>query len=211
VQLEPALIVVDSLSSISSKGENNVEDVRDLLGFLNQLALDSQCGLLLVHHLRKRGILPMMDLLTVDDFRGSSHIIAMSRSVMGLSIVKTGPEPDRNGPRRLEIVKTNLARYPKPLGMELKPLHLKGVWLDYASEPPQPYKQPTKIDECSEWLVSLLDEAGAMRPQEIVAQADAEGFSRRTVYRARSKLGDKIADTAGHKHPENQWTLAEPE
>ena len=151
---------------------------------------------------RKRGILPMMDLLTVDDFRGSSHIIAMSRSVMGLSIIKTGPEPDRNGPRRLEIVKTNLARYPQPLGMELKPLHPKGVWLEYASQPPAPYKQPTKIDECADWLLCLLDDAGATRPQEIVEQAEASGFSRRTVYRARSKLGDRIADTEGHKHPE---------
>ena len=36
LHLEPALIVIDSLGSISSKGENNVEDVRDLLGFLNR-------------------------------------------------------------------------------------------------------------------------------------------------------------------------------
>jgi hypothetical protein len=130
---------------------------------------------------------------------------------MGLSIITTGPEPDRNGPRRLEIVKTNLARYPEPLGMELKPLHPKGVWLEYTSEPPQPYQQPTKIDECSEWLVGVLDEAGPLRPQEIVEQAETEGFSRRTVYRARSKLGDKIVDTEGHKHPENRWTLAQPD
>ena len=210
-QLEPALIVVDSLASISSKGENNVEDVRDLLGFLNRLALEFQCGLLLVHHLRKRGLLPMMDILTVDDFRGSSHIIAMSRSVMGLSIIRTGPEPDRNGPRRLEIVKTNLARYPEPMGMELKPLHPKGAWIEYTAEPPQPYRQPTKIDECSDWLVCLLQEGGPLRPQEIVEQAAAEGFSRRTVYRAREKLAERIADSEGNRHPENQWIIADPE
>ena len=185
--------------------------MRDLLGFLNRLALEFQCGLLLVHHLRKRGLLPMMDMLSVDDFRGSSHIIAMSRSVMGLSIVRTGPEPDRNGPRRLEIVKTNLARYPKPLGLEFKPLHPKGAWLEYTAEPPQPYSQPTKTDECTEWLLCFLQEGGATRPQDIIAAAEAEGFSRRTVYRARSKLGERIADTAGRKHPENRWTLAEPE
>ena len=209
-RLEPALIVVDSLASISSKGENNVEDVRDLLGFLNRLALEFQCGLLLVHHLRKRGLLPLLDTLGVDDFRGSSHIIAMSRSVMGLSIVRTGPEPDRNGPRRLEIVKTNLARYPKPLGLEFKPLHPKGAWIEYSAEPPQPYRQPTKSDECAEWLVGFLHEGGAARPQEIIAAAEAEGFSRRTVYRARRKLGERIADMGGHKHPDNRWTLVEP-
>ena len=210
-QLEPAMIVVDSLASISSKGENNVEDVRDLLGFLNRLALEFQCGLLLVHHLRKRGFLPMMDILTVDDFRGSSHIIAMSRSVMGLSVVRTAPESDRNGPRRLEIVKTNLARYPEPMGMEFKPLHPKGAWIEYTSEPPQAYRQPTKTDECADWLLCTLHESGATRPQDIISQAEAEGFSRRTVYRARSKLGDRIADTEGNKHPENRWILVEPE
>jgi len=210
-QLEPAMIVVDSLASISSRGENNVEDVRDLLGFLNRLALEFQCGLLLVHHLRKRGLLPMMDILTVDDFRGSSHIIAMSRSVMGLSIIRTGPETDRNGPRRLEIVKTNLARYPEPMGMEFRPLHPEGAWIEYTAEPPQPYRQPTKSDECSDWLVCLLQEAGPLRPQEIVEQAAAEGFSRRTVYRAREKLAERIADSKGNRHPENRWSIAEPE
>lgn len=207
--LEPALIVIDSLASISSKGENNVEDVRDLLGFLNRLALEFQCGLLLIHHLRKRSILPMMDVLTVDDFRGSSHIIAMSRSVMGLSIVRTGPESDRNGPRRLEIVKTNLARYPEPMGLEFKPLHPKGAWIEYTSEPPQTYRQPTKTEKCADWLLRLLQESGATRPQDVVGQAEAEGFSRRTVYRARSRLGDHIADTEGPKHPENRWVLLE--
>ena len=207
LQLQPALIVVDSLSSISSKGENNVEDVRELLGFLNQLALDAQCGLLLIHHLRKRVPLPMMDTLTVDDFRGSSHIIAMSRSVMGLSIVQTGAEPDRNGPRRLEIVKTNLARYPEPFGMQFVPMHPKGVLIQYSAQPPQAYRQPTKTDECSEWLLRTLDEAGPLKPQEIVERAEAEGFSQRTVYRSREKLGGQIVDTEGHKHPENRWAL----
>ncbi|MFN2167816.1 MAG: AAA family ATPase [Anaerolineae bacterium] len=211
LHLDPALIVVDSLGSISSKGENNVEDVRDLLGFLNRLALDTQCGLLLIHHLRKRGVLPLVDVLTVDDFRGSSHIIAMSRSVLGLSIVQSGPEPDRNGPRRLEVIKTNLTRHPEPLGMTFKPLHPKGAWIEYSTEPPQPYRQPTKTEECSAWLVSLLEESGAARPQEIVEQAEAEGFSRRTVYRAREVLGEQVIDTEGYKHPENRWALAEGE
>jgi hypothetical protein len=208
LHLEPALIVVDSLGSISSKGENNVEDVRDLLSFLNRLALDAQCALLLVHHLRKRGTLPLLDVLTVDDFRGSSHIIAMSRSVLGLSVIQTGPKPDRNGPRRLEVVKSNLARYPEPLGMVFKPMHPKGAWIEYTTDLPQPYHQPTKAEECSAWLTNLLEESGATRPQEIVERAEAEGFSRRTVYRAREALGKRIVDTEGHKHPENRWALA---
>jgi hypothetical protein len=208
-RLDPALIVVDSLSSISTKGENNVEDVRDVLGFLNTLALDAQCGLLLVHHLRKRGAQAMMDVLSIDDFRGSGHIIAISRSVLGLSIIQTGPEPDRNGPRRLEVVKTNLARYPEPIGVEFLPLQPKGVMLRYG-EPPQRYQEPTKVNECAEWLFQTLTEAGEpIKPGDIVVQAKEAGFSRATVYRAREVLGDSIRDTESRRHPQNAWELVE--
>jgi len=206
--LAPALIVVDSLSTISSKGENNVEDVREVLGFLNRLALDAQCGLLLVHHLRKRGVPPSADALSLDDFRGSSHIIAIARSVLGLSIVQTGPQPDRSGPLRLEVVKTNLARYPEPIGVEFLPQHPDGVVLRYG-EPAQQYHQPTKADECAEWLLCTLEEAGQpMKPAEIVEQAEAAGFSRSGVFRARKALGDRIRNTAGEQNPNNLWALA---
>jgi len=206
--LAPALIVVDSLSTISSKGENNVEDVREVLGFLNKLALDAQCGLLLIHHLRKRGVLPSADVLSLDDFRGSSHIIAIPRSVLGLSIIQTSPRPDRGGPRRLEVVKTNLARYPEPIGVEFLPQQPTGVVLRYG-QPAQQYRQPTKADECAEWLLCTLEEAGQpMKPAEIVEQAEAAGFSRWAVYQARKALGDRIRNTAGEQNPNNLWALA---
>ena len=97
-RLEPGLVVVDSLSSITMRGENNVEDVREILRFLGAVAGEWDVAVLLIHHLRKRGKgLPMMDVLTADDFRGSSHIIAMARSVMGLShrAGRAGAGPER--------------------------------------------------------------------------------------------------------------------
>jgi hypothetical protein len=119
--LSPELVVVDSLSAISVRGENNVEDVRLLLGFLTSVGREFSCGLLLIHHLRKRGLLALTDLVGPDDFRGSGHITAMARSVLALSVVQTGEQPDRNGPRRLDVIKTNLCRYPDPLGLALEP------------------------------------------------------------------------------------------
>lgn len=206
--LEPALIIVDSLSCISSKGENNVEDVREVLSFLNALALDAQCGLLLIHHLRKRGILTFSNALTVDDFRGSSHIIAIARSVLGLSIIQTGPEPDRNGPRRLEIIKTNLARYPAPLGVEFLSLHPTGVLLKYGPAP-RPYRPPTKLDQCKSWLEERLAQAAEpLRPADLLPEAEEAGFCRTTLYNARQELGDRIRDTKGRKHRGNRWELA---
>jgi len=207
-RLAPALVVVDSLSTISSKGENNVEDVREVLGFLNKLALDAQCGLLLIHHLRKRGVFPLVDGLSLDDFRGSSHIIAIARSVLGLSIIQTGPQPDRAGPKRLEVVKTNLAHYPEPIGVEFLPQHPTGAVLRYG-EPAQQYRQPTKADECVKWLLCTLKEAGRpMKPAEIVEQAEEAGFSRRMVFRARATLGESVRNTEGGRHPHNMWELA---
>jgi len=208
--LHPELVIIDSLSSISLRGENNVEDVRNVLAFLNIVAREFQVGLLLIHHLRKRGSkVPMLDILTIDDFRGSSHIIAMSRSVLGLSVVQTGPEMDRNGPRRLEVIKTNLARYPEPIGVEFQPLHPRGVWLQYG-DAPQRYHEPTKLDECAAWLLQVLEESEEpLKPKDIIEMARAEGYSRAMVYRAREQLGEQIVNTQGRQSPDNAWTLCE--
>ena len=132
----------------------------------------------------------------------------MSRSVLGLSVVQTGPEMDRNGPRRLEVIKTNLARYPEPVGVVFQPLHPRGVRLQYG-DAPQPYREPTKVDKCANWLLRTLEETGGVKPQEIVEMAEAEGYSRKTVYRAREQLGERITNTEGRKSPGNAWILAD--
>jgi len=205
-RLEPALIVIDSLSSINSKGENNVEDVREILGFLNLLAQEVQSGLLLIHHLRKKATQSVFDgMVSIDDFRGSGHIIAMSRSVMGLSMVQTGPELDRNGPRRLEIVKTNLARYPSAIGVEFVPMEPEGISLDYG-EAPRQYQEPTKTDAWGEWLGALLED-GEMSPKEVIELGRAEGFSRALIYQVRRELTETITNTEGRKSPSNKWAL----
>ena len=36
-RLKPDLIIVDSLSSVNSKGENNIEDLREVLGFFTEI------------------------------------------------------------------------------------------------------------------------------------------------------------------------------
>jgi len=210
--IAPALVIVDSLSSISSRGENNIEDVRSLLSFLNAVAGSFECGMLLIHHLRKHSQLPLLaDQLSADDFRGSGHIIAMARSVLGLNIVQTGPEPNRNGPRRLQIVKTNLAAYPEPIGCEFLPLHPRGVMLRWGAAPTE-YVEPTKANTCQQWIVTTLQEAGGeMAPKELVALGAEAGFSRAMIYRAREEMDEVIENTGGRKSPENLWRLRKDE
>jgi len=206
--LSPSLVVVDSLSTISLKGENNKEDVMQLLGFLSRLALEFDCALLLIHHLRKRPGGQMAFTFTQDDVRGSGHIVAAARSVLGLSIVQTGPQPDKNSPMRLEILKTNLARYPRPLGVQKVPLEPVGVTLRYG-EAPEEYQEPSKGDQCADWLLATLLESGEpMKPQELIELAAEEGYSRAMLYRAKKAMPDQVVDTCGGTHPNNKWALA---
>jgi len=207
--VKPALIIVDSLSSVSSKSENAVEDVRALLGFFANLAREHTLGLVLIHHARKRGATlsgaPLFTPITLDDFRGSGHIVAMARSVLGLSVVQNGPQPDSNGPRQLEVIKSNVARLPEPLGFEMLPLAPAGVLLKWGTAPER-WQAPTKLDECVTWLADWLGEAGEpLSPQDVIAEAKRMGFSRATVFRAREILGAKIKNTAGRRDPNNLW------
>lgn len=206
--LAPALVIVDSLSSISLRGESAKEDVMCLLAFLKRVAQNFDCAVLLIHHLRKPPPGMQARLLTMADVRGSGHIVAAARSVIGASTVQTGAEHDPNGPRRLEVLKTNLTRYPRPLGINLVPLaDDKWVFLKYGKAPEQ-YQEPSRTDLCGDWLVATLREHGEpMKPREIIKLAAEEGYNRRLVYRAREQL-EEIVDTANSHDPNNCWALA---
>jgi len=208
--LRPELVIIDSLSSIHSRGQNNVEDVRDLLSFLIQLAEAYQVGMLLVHHVRKPGNgqnMQMFD-LSMDDLSGSAHIVAMARVVWGIHVVQTGPQPDPNGPRKLKMLKTNLGPYVDPLGFEFAPLNPKGVYLKWSQDAPDPYQEPTKEDDCAAWLLDLLQDE-PMKPKDVIEAGKAEGFSRSLIYNARSSLRGQVINTEGKSSPQNQWKLTD--
>lgn len=204
--INPGLVVIDSLSSVNSKGENSIEDIRQTLSFLNEVAVTYKTSVVLIHHLRKRGSNAMLQELTQDDLRGSGHIVAMSRSVIGVSVVQTGADIDPNGPRKLSILKTNLCRTPDPVGCEFLPSHNGGVIIHWNETAPTPYREPTKLDECTKFLENLLRDTGEpISPKEIIAIAREDGFSRDMVFQARKNLGKHVQNTTGYKDPANQW------
>jgi hypothetical protein len=208
--LKPGLIIVDSLSMVSTRGDSNVEEVRPIMAFLTGLAEDIGCAVLLVHHTRKRmaNVLPGME-MTMDDLRGSGHIVAAARLILGLSIVQTGPEADPNGPRELRVLKSNLGYVPKPIGCTFVPLEPDGVMVKYG-DAPEKWAEPTEADKCAEWLTCYLESVGEpIRPKEIVEEAEAAGYGRSTVYKARQMLGDRIVNTRGARSPANEWALCE--
>ena len=206
-RVQPELIFIDSLGSINGKGENNIEDVRAIFSFLVMLAREFQAGLILSHHLRKRSGMTFEGTeITLDDFRGSGHITQMARSVLAVSVIQTSDETDRNGPRKLEVVKTNLGPYPKALGFEFVSGFPKGFVLRWGDAPKQ-YKAPTKEDNCSIWLQEvLINESLSLKELEELGKM--EDYSRANIIRARKKLGSLILDTKAKRDPENRWRLA---
>ncbi|MBN1139388.1 MAG: AAA family ATPase [Anaerolineae bacterium] len=211
--VRPELIVVDSLSSSTGKGENNVGEVRAFLSFLASAAAAHQVALLLIHHLRKRGKSAGEQSrarggVTAHDLRGSGHITAVPRSILALSTVHTRPEPDPDSPRRLEVIKSNLDACPPPLGVSFQP-GPGGVPHILYGPPPVPYRPPTQIDACAQWLVDLLGAAGRpLRPQDVLAAAAGAGFRPWAVYQARKRLEGTVVDTETRFSPHNCWRLA---
>ncbi len=207
--LKPELIIIDSLSSIHNGGQNNVEDVRSLIGYLTRLVGWANCGLMLVHHIRKPagGGQRMMNVdLGMEDLSGSGYITQQARVVLGLHVVQTGPKFDPNGPREFKMLKNSIGRYPEPLGFSFVPLHPNGVTLHWDVKAPQTYREPSQMDECKEWLEDLLKtHPDGVKAKEVVNIGQQDGFSRAMIFRAHKDMLDHIQNTDGRKSPENRW------
>lgn len=216
-KLAPGLIVVDSLRDVLPAGESNVEDVRSTLAFLSNLATSNGCAVLLVHHLRKgsnSGQLALLDSIDLDQVSGSGYIGGRARVVLGLTKVQVGEEPDKNGPRKLEVVKTNLGEYPKDMGIVFERTPPDGLRLVWSANAPKRYQEEaepevTRTDEAQEWLVAYLEAAGEpVMPSQVQADAQTAGISQATLFRARAKLEGQVINTAGKKVRGNRWQLA---
>ncbi len=81
-------------SRLSSKGENHIEDVREVLTFLQGAAAEYDCGLLLNHHTRKRerGEMRPRELLAIAEgarynkrvlYRARAHLNGRFKDTLG--------------------------------------------------------------------------------------------------------------------------------
>jgi hypothetical protein len=233
-QIKPALIVVDSLAAATARGETSLQGARATLGVLSLIARKLNIALLVIHHLRKRagsGLAGFPSRVTTGDLRGSTHLSAAARSVLALSWVGApGPPPFTppadpaapsvpasrphtpfDGPRRLEVVKTNLCRHPPPLGLIFEGENVPVPSLRY-TELVEPAPQPTHLELCTDWLFQFLTDAGEpVKPADVIRAAAEAGFHERTLYRARRVLAGWIVDLGNSPHdPRKRWTLADP-
>lgn len=208
--IRPELIIIDSYSSISLKGENNKEDVQRILSFMTRIARDYDCAVVIIHHLKKpqhaQMTLPAIRQLDLARLRGSGHLGAMPTNVLGMTLIGS----DKNGPRNLHVVKNNLGKYPEPIGVTFKEWDQdpEVAILEYG-EVPNVDEANSLVDKCTIWLNDLLEEMGPLPSSEIIEMGDEEGFNRRMIYRARKRLGDEIVDTHTSHHPDNRWALVD--
>ena len=207
--LQPELVIVDSLSTISDRSQNDVEALNDLLMFLVRLAAFGNCGLLVLHHLRKPSAMQLsLPGVSIHDFRGSGHITAMARTVLGYSVVQTGKQFSLAGARRLDLAKTNVGDYPEPLAVRM----IKdpaGVRFEYSKA--QDVQAGTERDQAAAWIIDALTLADEpLSSAELVSQALEEDYSRPTILRALDGLeaSGAVVATKGRKITGNKWQIA---
>ena len=208
-KIKPALVVIDSLSMINSRGQNNVEDVRGLFNFITQVTREYDLAMLLIHHLRKPGNGQQMQIFEPEmaDLSGSGHIVAMARMLWGLNVVRTGAKFDPNGPRQLKMLGTTLTGSQESLGYELVNGVGGGKIIRWLNQAPKQYEEPTEREGCKEWLLEVLAD-GPVKPSDVVEMGEEAGFTRSLIYLARKTLEGEIENTAGKSSPKNEWQLA---
>jgi len=170
------LLVLDSLRG-AYRGDENASANIELLNRLAGLAQQTQIAILVVHHLRKRGMLDGGK-IDLDRVRGSSAIVQLPRCVWALD----RPDPLTPEHMRLQQIKNNLARYPDPCGFEISD---RGI--TFCDAPTEPQVE-TQRGKAADLLLALLKD-GPMPAADIYEEGKGAGISQRTLQRAKQAVG----------------------
>jgi hypothetical protein len=171
------LVVVDSLSGATG-GKGKGEDLMPVVKWLAELARDLCKPILVLHHLRKRGVFDSGDVVSLDRVRDSTVIIQPSRVVWAID----APDANNTEHKRLSVIKSNLGRFPQALG-----LHIGDDGLTFDDAPQAP-KAETQIDKAKDLLKALLD-SGPLPSVDLETEARGAGISWDTMKRAKDALG----------------------
>jgi hypothetical protein len=151
---------------------------------------------MLLHHLRKRGILDVGGKgISLDRVRGSTAIVQTARVVWALDV------PDTNAAevKRLSVIKNNLARFPEPIGVTCDDDGVEFV------PAPQEERKETLETKAVDLLYALLSK-GAMTVPDLKDNFEGAGISWRTATRA----GHKINVTMFKRKGDGLWVWSLP-
>jgi hypothetical protein len=191
------LIVVDSLSG-GTAGREKAEDQMPVVKWLAELARNLGKPLILLHHLRKRGLSDSSgnDSVTLDRVRGSSVIVQPARVVWALD----APNPNTPDHKRLSVIKSNLTGQQKDIGV-----HIGDGGLTFGEAPAAP-RAMSKLDQATLLLLRLLAD-GPRLQTDVEAEAASEGIGMDTMRKAKKKLGCQVTKD-GHT---GKWSWSLPE
>jgi len=186
--VRPALIVVDPVQSFlgGKIDDHKVTELRPVLDGLARLAHRYSVAVLLIAHLKK-GASPQ----AVHRIQGSTDYGNSARSV--LMAAETGGE--RSGSCTLVHAKCNLGKRGTALGYELGG-ETGFTWLgpseatseDLFPDERRPRRAPSKTKAAKVWLEELLTDHGPMPAAQVQAAGEEEGYSQRTISRAKGWL-----------------------
>ena len=187
------LVVVDSLSAaLGARRDENSTFMLEPLRFLAELARDTGKPVLVTHHLRKAGLLDS-GAPALDRLRGSGAIPQLARVVWLLD----APNAQTPAALRLSVVKSNLARFPAPLGLAFD----DAGRLTFSADAPAEPEAPTEIEAATQWLLAAL-QGGPVKQTDLAYGAEAGGISGITLRRAKVTLGIK-----SEKRPDGWYWL----
>jgi len=172
---KPELVIVDSLSG-SHGGDENSAEIRGLLFNLAELARNKQIALLVTHHLRKKSALDGAK-IDLGRIRGNTAIAQFARLIFAID----SPDLLDNRQKRLYVVKSNLAEFPKDIGYMVTS---EGIAYGDAPEPPS---SETQGERATRLLIEWLSE-GAVESAVVKHRAERAGISKRTLDRAKDEL-----------------------
>ena len=185
------LVIVDSLRG-AFQGDENSSQCAKFLEKLAELAREHDVGLILVHHLRKKGLLDG-DKIDIDRVRGSSAIVQVARVVWGVD----RPDPQNDQQARMYMVKNNLSPRLDPIGFT-RGDHGLSFGDDPTMEAPKSARQ-----QAAEFLLKFLAD-GPKASKDVKKKAEEREFSESTLNRAKADLGIKSDRVGDH------WTMALP-
>lgn len=219
-RLEVAMIALDPLMSVIDRrvDTHNDRELRTMLEPVGRLA--SETGVLVVGlaHFNKSGNDDPLNLVT-----GSRAFTAFVRAVIAIA-----RDPDSgDGQCIISQVKNNLGRMDlpnltyivKPVTVETDEGDCETARISFTGESEKSVRDiladaGTAADrseraECASWLRDVLA-AGPRRTKEIETEAGAQGFSARTLTRARKQLGVKAEQMSTGRKGGNEWWLSLP-
>jgi KaiC/GvpD/RAD55 family RecA-like ATPase len=204
VEKHAVLAIFDPLQSYLNGGDmSGTASVRPILTQLSEAAKRTNCTILLISHLNKKGGKSLYRGL------GSIDITAVARSVIAV-----GKMPGDDELRALVHAKSNLAPLGESQGFGfdedagLTWLGPADITLDQLFDD-KPPKNGVNVDVATalDAAISFLREElknGALPSTQVIADANAKGISERTLKRAKQSLGVKSVQVKGG------WLWAEP-